>query len=132
MLLDAIPLLNQQGVNVDLLILDDKEYPYLKELKKMKCCEIHTIGGNIYNPLNVFKIIPFLKGYDIIHVHLFPAQYWVAIAKAISFASCKLIFTEHNTTNRRMKNIFFLSILTKSFIEFIIRLFAFLLKYVIF
>lgn len=48
LLLDAIPLLNQQGVNVDLLILDDKEYPYLKELKKMKCCEIHTIGGGEY------------------------------------------------------------------------------------
>jgi glycosyltransferase involved in cell wall biosynthesis len=51
----------------------------------------------------VFKIIPYLKKYDIIHVHLFPAQYWVVFAKIISFSKTKLIFTEHNTSNRRLE-----------------------------
>lgn len=39
--------------------------------------------------------------YDIVHVHLFPSQYWVAAAKILSFSKAKLITTEHNTSNRR-------------------------------
>ena len=31
-------------------------------------------------------------------------MYWVAIAQIISLSKTKLIFTEHNTTNRRMDN----------------------------
>lgn len=108
LLLDTIPLFNSEGLQTDLLVLDGTEYPYLSELKRRNCCKIYSLNSNfIYNPINLIKIIPILKKYDIIHVHLFPAQYWVAIAKIISFSKCKLVFTEHNTTNRRMQNILF-------------------------
>jgi hypothetical protein len=46
--------------------------------------------------------MPYLEKYDIVHVHLFPTLYWVALAKFLSFSKTKLIFTEHNTSNRRI------------------------------
>src|SRR5690606_8114943 len=42
-----------------------------------------------------------LKQYDVVHVHLFPALYWVVLAKWISFSKTKIVYTEHNTSNKR-------------------------------
>ncbi|WP_029278131.1 glycosyltransferase [Pedobacter borealis] len=104
LLLDTIPLFNQKGCRVDLLLIDATNYPYLNKLKEMDCCDIYTLSSkNIYNPLNIFKIIKFLKKYDLFHVHLFPAQYWVVLAKLISFSKTKLVFTEHSTSNTRIE-----------------------------
>lgn len=108
LIIDSIPLLKKKGIEVDLLVLDNTLTPYMKQFKELNCCKIYSLGkGKLYNPLNVFKIIPYLKKYDLVHVHLFPAQYWVATAKIISFSKTKLIFTEHNTSNKRMQNFIF-------------------------
>ncbi|RZK15078.1 MAG: glycosyltransferase [Flavobacterium sp.] len=104
LLLDTLPIYNESGIKADLLVLNDDNYPFMKELSDRKCCNIFVLGKlSVYNPLNVFKIIPFLKRYEIVHVHLFPSQYWVAIAKLISFSKVKLVYTEHNTSSRRMR-----------------------------
>lgn len=55
----------------------------------------------VRNPLNIFSIIPYLKQYDIVHVHLFPANYWTALAKIVSFSKTPIITTEHSTNNKR-------------------------------
>jgi glycosyltransferase involved in cell wall biosynthesis len=108
LLFDTIPLFNQKGCEVDLLLLDGRDYPYLNKLREISDCMIYSLNTkNIYNPLNIFKIIPYLENYDLLHVHLFPAQYWVVFAKLFSFSKIKLVFTEHSTANRRMKNILF-------------------------
>lgn len=108
LILETIPLLKQKGIKVDLLVLNGNEYPYMKQLKELNCCTIYSMGnGSLFNPLLILKIIPYLKKYDLVHVHLFPAQYWTVFAKIISFSKVKLIFTEHNTTNNRMQNAFF-------------------------
>jgi glycosyltransferase involved in cell wall biosynthesis len=108
LLLETIPLYNKKGLIVDLLILDGTDYLFLKDLIKQDCCEIISLGqGSVYNPLLIFKIIPYFKKYDLVHVHLFPAQYWVVLAKLISFSKVKLVFTEHNTNNRRLENTLF-------------------------
>lgn len=108
LLLETLPLYQEKGVTIDLLVLNGYEYPFMKELQELDCCTIFSLGStSVYNPLHVFKIIPYLKKYDIVHVHLFPAQYWVVLAKLISFSKVKLLFTEHNTSNRRMGTVFF-------------------------
>ncbi len=105
LLLDTIPKYNNQGIKTDLLVLQDNKYPFLQQLKETQSCKIFVLGKeSVYNPLLVFKIIPFIKKYDIVHVHLFPSQYWVMFAKIFSFSKTKLLFTEHNTTNRRMNS----------------------------
>lgn len=60
--------------------------------------------GCVYNPLLIFKISNWLKCYDIVHVHLFPALYWAAIANGLSKSRTSLIYTEHSTDNRRRNN----------------------------
>lgn len=108
LILETIPLLKNKGIVVDLLVLDGNDYPYMQQLKALHCCAIFSLGkGSLFNPLYIFKIIPYLSKYDIIHVHLFPAQYWAVFAKIFSFSKTKLIFTEHSTSNRRIKNKWF-------------------------
>ena len=108
LLLDTIPLFNQKGCSVDLLLIDSSDFPYLNKLKEISNCNIYSLDSkNIYNPINIFLMIPYLKKYDLFHVHLFPAQYWVVFAKLISFSKTKLVFTEHSTSNRRMGNFLF-------------------------
>jgi glycosyltransferase involved in cell wall biosynthesis len=48
-----------------------------------------------------------LYRFDIIHVHLFPAQYWVVLAAIFSRYKGKIIFTEHSTSNFRKRIWFF-------------------------
>jgi glycosyltransferase involved in cell wall biosynthesis len=108
LLLETIPIYNKKGVQMDLLLLNGKKSPFFKELESQNICNIYCLGNSsIYNPKLIFKIIPFLKKYNIIHVHLFPSLYWVAISKIITFSNVKLIYTEHATTNKRMENTFF-------------------------
>jgi glycosyltransferase involved in cell wall biosynthesis len=106
LLVDAIPLYRQKGIDMELLLLNGDETPFYRQLKNENIV-IHSLTRGkikkIYNPLLIFRIIPFLKKYDIVHVHLFPALYWVALAKLLSFSKIKLVFTEHNTNNRRIK-----------------------------
>lgn len=105
LLLETIPIYNNKGIHTDLLLLNGDAFPFLKELESQNICTIYSLGnGSLYNPKFVIKIISFLKKYSIVHVHLFPSLYWVAISKMISFSNVNLIYTEHATTNRRIKN----------------------------
>lgn len=61
-------------------------------------------SGSVYNPLLVLKIIKWLRKADIVHVHLFPALYWAAMAKWISFSKTPQVYTEHSTSNKRRNN----------------------------
>lgn len=107
LLLETLPLYNQKGIKADLLVLNGTNHPFLQELKASRCCTIYSLGEqSVYNPINVFKLIPYLKKQDVVHVHLFPAQYWVVLAKLLSFSKTKLIFTEHSTSNRRIRGNF--------------------------
>ena len=105
LLLDTIPYYVKRGIETDLLLLNGKETPFKKKLANKNSTNVFNLGmGSVYNPIHIFKVIPYLKKYDLIHVHLFPAQYWVVFAKLLAFSKVKLVFTEHNTTNRRLEN----------------------------
>jgi glycosyltransferase involved in cell wall biosynthesis len=60
--------------------------------------------GSVYNPLLTLKLIKCLHSADIVHVHLFPALYWTALAKGLSMSKTPLVYTEHSTDNRRRNN----------------------------
>ncbi|KAA6329329.1 N-acetyl-alpha-D-glucosaminyl L-malate synthase [termite gut metagenome] len=107
LLTEIIPLQNKGNI-ADTLLLNGAKCPFKKYLIDNGYL-VHSVGmnNNIYNPIIILKIIPYLKKYDVIHVHLFPAQYWIIFAKLISFSKVKLITTEHNTYNRRRNIIFF-------------------------
>lgn len=103
-----VPLHLKNGIEMDILVLDSSNTMFYNSLNKNNVNIFKTSNCNfsIYNPIHIFKIIPYLKKYDIIHVHLFPCLYWVAIAKLLSFNKVKLVYTEHSTENFRRKKIF--------------------------
>lgn len=104
LLLDSIPLYIDKGIDMELLLLESTPSPFLEKLKEAKVT-IHQLSGeNVYSPLHVLRLIPFLKKFTIIHVHLFPAFYWVALAKMLSFSNVILLYTEHNTNNKRREH----------------------------
>lgn len=108
LILDTLPLLNRNEIQADVLLLNGEKHPFYYEMEQKKCCKIFSLGKlSVYNPIHIFKIVPFLKAYDIIHVHLFPSIYWVAIAYQLNNSQSKLIFTEHSTNNRRINNLIF-------------------------
>lgn len=99
-----VPIHISNGYEMDVLVLDGTASPFMKSLKEKNVRVFSTGISSLYNPLQIIKIARFIKKYDIVHVHLFPALYWVAIAKMVSRAKCHLVFTEHSTENRRRNN----------------------------
>ncbi|MGC8557339.1 MAG: glycosyltransferase, partial [Fervidicoccus sp.] len=66
--------------------------------------KIHNLNlGFKYNPIGVFRLLNIIKrgNYDIIHVHLFPADIFVAISSLFLLKRIKFIFSEHSDYNRR-------------------------------
>ena len=104
LLTEMLPIMQEKGVKVDLLVFDGVETPLMKSMNE-NGINVYAFGKNVnvYSPQFIFKIIPFLKKYDIIHAHNTACQLFVAIASL--FVNKKerpvLVTTEHNTTNRR-------------------------------
>ena len=103
LVVDMCVAFSAQGLKVTVLLLDGTPTPLFEKLKEHSVIDIICLetSKSIYNPLFVFKIKKIIKKFDIVHVHLFPSSYWVALARFISFNKPNIIFTEHNTTNRR-------------------------------
>jgi glycosyltransferase involved in cell wall biosynthesis len=102
LIVDSIPIYQTKGVKADVLMLKDSPTPFYEKLNKKSNGKVFSLTqGSLYSPFLIFKIIPYLKKYDIIHIHLFPSLYWVVLAKLVSFSKVKLIYTEHSTQNRR-------------------------------
>lgn len=106
LMVDLLPRLRDKGNEVELLLFDGTHTPFYDELNKYGI-KIHHfgIGGNVYNPLNIFRLIKYIKRFDIVHTHNTACQYYVPLAKILSRAKCQLFTTEHNTFNRR-RNLF--------------------------
>ena len=104
LLSEMLPIMQEKGVKVDLLVFDGVETPLMKSMNE-NGINVYAFGKNVnvYSPQFIFKIIPFLKKYDIIHAHNTACQLFVAIASL--FVNKKerpvLVTTEHSTTNRR-------------------------------
>lgn len=108
LLLDSIPKYTAQGMTVDLLVLNGVAHPFFVDFQKNTQSKLFWLGKHsIYNPIHIFKLVKYLKRYDIVHVHLFPSLYWVGIARMLAFSSVKLVYTEHSTRNRRNNSFIF-------------------------
>lgn len=107
LILDTLPIYRKKKIIMDVLVLWDNDCMFMQALQKLNCCKIYILNKSIhnkviYNPLNIFKIAKIIKNYDVVHVHLFPVQYYVVFANFLNKNKSKLIFTEHSTSNTRM------------------------------
>lgn len=107
LLIESIPKYVAKGAKVDVLLLKGEKHPFYIQLEKQNCCKIHSLNaGSLYNPILAFKMIPYFKQADIVHAHIFPTLYWVAISRFFSRQKAKFVYTEHSTTNRRRSLIY--------------------------
>jgi len=103
LMVDLLPRLQGLGHEVELAIFDGRVTPFYEQLQA-RGIRIHRFmpcGGNVYNPLNLWKLVRLVrKGrYDIVHTHNYAPQIFAAICSLITKVA--LVTTEHNTTNRR-------------------------------
>lgn len=100
LIVDLIPRLRKLGHSVDVVLFDGSDTPFKQQLSAsgIKIIELNK-SGSVYNPLHIFRLIPIIRQYDIVHTHNTAPQLFTAIASLFSKAT--LITTEHNTTNRR-------------------------------
>lgn len=102
LLSDLCYIQKEQGFDISIATLKDENSIFKEKVKQLGVEYIGLSSSlSIYNPIFIFKISKLIKQYDLIHVHLFPAQYWVAIAKFITRTKTPIITTEHSTSNRR-------------------------------
>lgn len=100
LIVDMVPHYKTYGYNVDVLLFDGTN-TILKQLLEKHGVHVFSLGkeGNVYNPKFIFKLIPYLKKYDIVHTHNTACQLFAAVASVL--CSVVLVTTEHTTTNRR-------------------------------
>jgi len=104
LILESVPLYQKKGLEMDVLLLSDRPSAFREDLESLSQGRIFGLTKkSIYNPFLIFKIIPYLRKYDLIHAHLFPVVYWVVFAKLISFNKTPIVYTEHSTSNGRRK-----------------------------
>lgn len=99
-----IPYQIKLGHEVGIVSLSNVLPSYADEMKKIGCryyALLNKERDSKRNPQLILKLIPFIKSFDVVHVHLFPALYWVVAAKILTRARCRLVVTEHSTLNNR-------------------------------
>lgn len=108
---DLIPLMNKmENIEADILLLTDKNNVFYNSLIN-KGVKVDIVKHkNMYDPRNIFEIRKHINkgGYDLVHSHLFPTQYWVALSRLFFWnKKVKFITTEHSTHNRRREKLYF-------------------------
>lgn len=107
LMVDLLPLLQQDGNQVDLLLFNGVDTPFKEELirKGIRIYQLSCWKGikhhyEVYNPANIFRLRRYLDDYDIVHTHNTACQFYVALA-AKRGVKPVLVTTEHSTYNRR-------------------------------
>ena len=104
LLSDLLPIQKQQGLDVELLLNVRVENEFTRKIQDAGI-RISSLDVPVYSVTNISRLRTHIKGYDVVHVHLFPSIYWVAIA-AIGL-KVKLVYTEHSTSNSRRNKWYF-------------------------
>ncbi|MGF7184765.1 hypothetical protein GGQ84_000850 [Desulfitispora alkaliphila] len=108
---DLIPLMNKmENMEVDILLLTDKNNVFFDSLIN-KGVKVDVVKyKNMYDIRNIFEVKKYIVngGYDIVHSHIFPTQYWVALSRVfLRNKKVKFVTTEHSTHNRRREKFYF-------------------------
>lgn len=110
LLFDLLPEMKSKGHEVAILVLSKSKCSLKKDFEEKGIRVLVTPYSSLYNLLNIFLIWKYVGQFDIIHSHLFPTQYYVAIAHALCGKKCRFYTTEHSHTNRRRTILIFRTI----------------------
>ena len=106
LLIGLAGLQQKKGNEVCVLALEPCSDTLVKDKIEAEGVEVKVLSYKVKlrNPLQILMLMSWLKRYDIVHVHLFPALYWVGLAKLLSRSGTPIVYTEHSTKNRRRTN----------------------------
>ncbi|NUY80877.1 glycosyltransferase [Flavobacterium sp. MAH-1] len=99
---DMLPLVKEQGFDVELLLLRKVDSLFIKPIEDAGI-KIHYSPFGLYSFKNIGFIKKLSKDFDLVHVHLFPAQYLASVV----FGKTPMIVTEHCTTNKRRSKAYY-------------------------
>jgi len=103
MLTAMAPRFRARGVTCDVSVLLRRPSPLEGELLEHGVQLIYTGVHKLYSPKQILPLEKLIRGYDIVHVHLFPAQLWAVLAAARLGDRIPLVTTEHGTWNARRR-----------------------------
>lgn len=100
LMVDLLPRFKHNGIEVDLLLFDGTNTPFM-QIAKSEGINIIDFGqgGSVYNPLHAIRLAWLMRKYDIVHTHNTACQLFGAFASL--FCKTKLVTTEHSSSNRR-------------------------------
>src|SRR3954452_17742401 len=104
LLTDILPHIKNQGNDVYVMVCNhNKSLSRFKDKLEKSNIPIINLGYSFYNPLQIFKIIRIINQnkFELIHAHIFPSQYWLAISSLFFAKKIKLVKTEHSVFNKR-------------------------------
>ena len=97
------PRFRERGLTCDVVALLRTPSPLEHLLERQDVNLRYTGVQRLYSPRQISSLAKLLRGYDIAHVHLFPAQLWAVVAAARLKPSIPLVTTEHGTWNARRR-----------------------------
>ncbi|MBI2677544.1 MAG: glycosyltransferase family 4 protein [Candidatus Koribacter versatilis] len=100
---DLVPRLEERGVEITLAILQAVDSPLERELRAHGVRFLPVAGGGVYSPRQIVHLARNAVGHHLVHAHLFPAQFWTALAALRWSPPLPLVITEHGTTNLRRR-----------------------------
>lgn len=103
MLTAMAPRFQARGIECDIIALLRRPSPLEHLLLDQNIHLRYTGVHQMYSPQQVFALGRLIQGYDIVHVHLFPAQLWTVLAAARLRCRAPLVTTEHCTWNERRR-----------------------------
>jgi len=115
LIVNSIKFFDIHNVQPSVIVLrsDDSIDEYTDALREhVEIIELSQ-SRSYYNPIFINDILKLFKQFDVLHIHLFPANLWVAIAKMLSRKSPVLIHTEHGILNDDEKSNSFRRLLTR-------------------
>lgn len=104
---DSFPLFMEKFPRAKLVVLKKTDSFLFKKFNAHQSPLKFLTTGSVYNPFLIFKLILILKKSEVVHLHLFPTLYWVVLASFFVKKKPVLIYTEHNTHNKRRASKFF-------------------------
>lgn len=104
LLVDSLPIMKAMGIDVKVVLLVSSGSKFEEQIRDagITVCSLDLRLGE-YDPRIPFKLHLYMRWADVVHVHLFPSQYWAALAHVASRKNV-LVTTEHSTSNTRARH----------------------------
>jgi glycosyltransferase involved in cell wall biosynthesis len=96
----------RDGISPEVFLLHDGSPTYQTRLQDAGIHVTVSSQSRLYSPRHVGELAGLIsrKRFDLVHVHLYPAQLWAATALKVTPGAPLGITTEHNTWNRRREH----------------------------